>query len=188
MMRDLLLACLLVFIAAASATAQTTLHYREGQRVDPDEVQRILQNGDAGAPRTRSIRLLPDAPGTTEAITAAPGPAPTPSALSLPVQFEFDSATLQPAAREQLDALAAGIKRLPAGRRVVVEGHTDAVGSDDYNRALSLRRAAAVKQYLVQEHGIEARRLQEAGAGKRRPIEGSDPYAGENRRVEFRGA
>lgn len=161
-----------------AASAQVTLHFREGQRIDPAEVQRIL---DQGAPRTRSIRLLADANDS-----AAAGPA-TPSAFSLPVQFEFDSANLLPAAQEQLDALAEGIKRLPAARAVVIEGHTDATGSDEYNQQLSRRRAAAVKRYLVQAHGIDARRLHDVGRGEHQPIDGTDPNAPQNRRVEFRG-
>jgi outer membrane protein OmpA-like peptidoglycan-associated protein len=68
----------------------------------------------------------------------------------------------------------------------VVEGHTDAIGTDAYNIELSQRRAAAVKQYLVTVHGIEPERLKHIGFGKYRPIEGADPFAAENRRVQFR--
>lgn len=164
----------LAALVSLGAAAQTTLHFREGQRVDPQEVREILEQGGG---TTRSIRVLGDEPAAQ----------PAPAALSLPVQFEFDSATILPSARGQLDALAEGIRLLPPGRRVVIEGHTDATGSDDYNQSLSQRRALAVKQYLVQTHGIEARRLQEVGVGKRRPIDGADPFAAENRRVQFRG-
>ena len=188
-MRDLFIAFVLVFIAAATAAAQTTLHYREGQRVSPQEVLSILSNADGSATRTRSIRLLPDADG---AAAAQPAPAtatePVPSALSLPVQFEFDSAAILPSAREQLDALAEGIRMLPEGRSVIIEGHTDAIGSDAYNQQLSQRRAASVKAYLIEACGIAASRLRETGFGKRRPIAGTDPFAPENRRVQFRGA
>jgi len=69
----------------------------------------------------------------------------------------------------------------------VVEGHTDAVGSDTYNLTLSQRRAAAVKEYLVSVHGIDAARLKDVGYGLFRPIEGTDPLAAENRRVQFHG-
>jgi outer membrane protein OmpA-like peptidoglycan-associated protein len=169
----------LVALLTFSAGAQTTLHYREGQRVEPRDVKQILDNVDGSDGRTRSIRVLGSA--------AAAGTGAPPSALSLPVQFDFDSATILPSAREQLDALAKGIKLLPPQRTVVIEGHTDASGPDDYNRQLSQRRATAVKLYLVQTHRIDARRLHDAGLGKREPIAGSDPYAAENRRVQFRG-
>lgn len=180
MIRALVLSGLATLLSAGAA-AQTVLHYREGQRVEPRDVKQILDNVDGGAGRTRSIRMLAD--------PAAPvgGAAASASALSLPVQFEFDSATILPSARGQLDALAKGIKLLPPQRKVVIEGHTDASGPEAYNQQLSQRRATAVKHYLVQTHGIDARRLQDAGLGKRQPVAGSDPYAAENRRVQFRG-
>lgn len=165
---------------------EITLHYREGQRVDPQEVKQILSGG-GGAPRTRSIRLLGDAPAAAATATAAPSDAAGPRALSLPVKFEFDSFAILPQAREQLDALAEGIKLLPPEQRLVIEGHTDAVGSEDYNRQLSQRRAAAVKHYLVQQHGIDPRRMRDMGVGERQPIDGLDANAPDNRRVQFRG-
>jgi len=111
-----------------------------------------------------------------------------PSALSLPVQFGFDSAEILPAARTQLDALAAGIKLLSPESIVTIEGHTDASGSAAYNLELSRVRARAVRDYLVQRHGIDAARLKTVGYGKDRPIEDSDPHAAINRRVQFRGS
>ena len=181
MFRTTLISALLIS-ASLGAAAQSTLYFREGQRVDPQQVQRILDNVPG---RTRSIRMLGD---VAEASAAATASTLAPTALSLPVQFEFDSATISAAAREQLDSLAQGIKLLPAERQVVIEGHTDARGSDDYNEQLSLRRASAVKQYLVQEHGIAAARLHGTGLGKRQPVAEADPYAAANRRVQFRGS
>lgn len=184
-MRDLFIACLLVSLAASAALAQSTLHFREGQRIEPDEIATILMNPDGSAVRTRSIRLLPDAADGAGAVTTAVDHVP--SALSLPVQFEFDSATILPAARQQLDALAAGIRLLPPDRPVIIEGHTDGTGEAVYNLDLSRRRAAAVKAYLVEVCGAEAPRLRTVGFGESRPIESSDPLAARNRRVEFRG-
>lgn len=183
------LAGLGLLLCAAGATAQTTVHYREGQRVDPRDVQQILSAAPApaatpGQGRTRSIRLLADQP--VPLAVGAPSAEPA-SALSLPVHFEFDSAAILPAAREQLDALADGIKLLPRSRRVVIEGHTDSSGSEQYNEQLSQRRAEAVKRYLVQHHGLDAGRLQATGLGERQPIAGMDPEAPDQRRVQFRG-
>ena len=188
-MRDLFLAFVFVFIAAASAVGQTTLHYREGQRVSPEEVLSILSNSDGSALRTRSIRLLPDA-GQSDDVAAANTPVteagaaePAPSMLSLPVQFEFDSATILPSAREQLDALAEGIRMLPAGRSVIIEGHTDGVGSDQYNLDLSRKRAEAVVRYLTEARGVALERLSARGKGKRELANRADFVAAENRRV-----
>ena len=161
----------------------STVHYREGQRIDPQQVRQILSADAPARGRTRSIRLL----DSDAASAAAPEAAAPASALSAPVQFEFDSSVILPQAREQLDAIAEGIKLLPPGRPVVIEGHTDAAGSDDYNQQLSRRRAAAVKQYLAQRHGITPQRLRDVGLGEREPVEGLDPLAPENRRVQFRG-
>jgi outer membrane protein OmpA-like peptidoglycan-associated protein len=119
----------------------------------------------------------------TDAYSAATD---VPSALGLPVQFAFDSARLMPQALAQLDALAEGIRRADAGVRVVIEGHTDAVGSPEYNQRLSLQRAQSVKTYLVGRHGIAPERLRVIGKGMSAPIEGRNPFSAENRRVEFR--
>jgi outer membrane protein OmpA-like peptidoglycan-associated protein len=163
---------------ACAASAQTAMHYREGQRVDPQEVARIL--GHQAPIKTRSIRLL----DSNDKVAQSGGPV----SLSLPVRFGFDSAEIAATARPQLDALAEGIKLLPPSAVVMVEGHTDAVGTDEYNQRLSQRRAHAVKEYLVKQHGIDAKRLVDTGLGKSQPIEGTSPQAPENRRVQFRGA
>jgi outer membrane protein OmpA-like peptidoglycan-associated protein len=203
------LSTLALAIAAAFLTpqvkAEKVIMYREGQLVNPHDVAAVLGN------KTRSIRLLDDAPATpattkyvaaaavalaktsTRTQTSAPA-APRDandddaSALSLPVRFAFDSADILPAARTQLDALADGIKLLEPNSIVTVEGHTDGVGSDAYNLALSRSRARAVRDYLVQRHGIEAARLKTVGYGEARLVEAADPSAGINRRVQFRGS
>jgi OOP family OmpA-OmpF porin len=76
---------------------------------------------------------------------------------------------------------------LPETQRVVIEGHTDAVGAELYNESLSQRRAQSVRRYLVTMHGIDAERLEAVGLGELTPLPGRDPLAGENRRVQFRG-
>jgi outer membrane protein OmpA-like peptidoglycan-associated protein len=201
MVRRLLLVPLLLTLAAAAATAQDVRQYRVGDAVDPREVAAILGQPSPAVPavKMRSIRLLDEAPpqaqqlaslASTETATAADfsaGPSKQEAALSLPVQFAFDSADILSNARQQLDALAEGIRLLPGMKSVVIEGHTDAVGSEQYNEQLSQRRANAVKRYLVAVHGIEPARLRAVGMGQYRPLPGSDPYAAENRRVQFRG-
>ena len=164
-------------LISCGAAAQQAIHYREGQRVDPQDVARILNR--AAPIKTRSIRLLDN--------DATPQSA-APAAVSLPVRFAFDSAEIAASARPQLDALAEGIKLLPPGQAVVVEGHTDSVGTEEYNQRLSQRRAHAVKEYLVARHGIDTRRLLDTGIGKQQPIDGLSPQAPENRRVQFHGA
>jgi outer membrane protein OmpA-like peptidoglycan-associated protein len=155
--------------------------FRNSEAVNPTEVARIL---DRSAPiKMRSLRLLDDGP----AAAVAARQAARPQALSLPVPFGFDSAEILPSAKGQLDAIAAGIRLLPANQRVLIEGHTDAVGSEQYNEELSQRRAQSVRRYLVATHGIEGSRLQAVGLGEHDPLPGRGPLAGENRRVQFRG-
>jgi len=101
------------------------------------------------------------------------------------VNFDFDKSTLRPEAISILNQAAA---LLDKHERVVVEvaGHTDSVGSEAYNQALSMRRADAVKDYLVSK-GVKASRLTAKGYGESQPVASNDTDAGraENRRVEL---
>lgn len=192
MPRILPLVAVLLGVCSLGAQAGDVLVVRNaGDRVDPAEVARILTRSPV---KMRSLRLLDEAPAAgavaaTAAVAAAAAAAQAagPSALSLPVPFAFDSAEILPAAKTQLDAVAAGIRLLPATQKVVIEGHTDAIGSEPYNESLSARRAQAVRRYLVSVHGLDAGRLEAVGKGEADPLPGRDPQAGENRRVQFRG-
>jgi outer membrane protein OmpA-like peptidoglycan-associated protein len=181
------LVALLLSLCSLAAEAGDVKVFRGSDSVDPQEVARIL-----GPVKMRSLRLLDDKPGGSAATSAAAAAvaaveASRPSALSLPVPFAFDSADILPSAKPQLDAIAAGIRMLSPAQRVVIEGHTDAVGSESYNESLSQRRAQSVRHYLVTAHGIEPSRLAAVGLGETSPLPGRGPTAGENRRVQFRG-
>jgi OOP family OmpA-OmpF porin len=82
--------------------------------------------------------------------------------------FDFDKAVLKPAGKTQLDDLASRIQGVNL-EVVVATGYTDKIGSDRYNDRLSMRRAQAVKAYLVSK-GIEANRIYTEGKGKRNPV------------------
>jgi outer membrane protein OmpA-like peptidoglycan-associated protein len=101
------------------------------------------------------------------------------------VLFDFDQATLKPGAREKL-AKVSGILLTYPTLHLNVEGHTDSVGSDDYNLKLSQRRADAVRDYLT-ANGINSANIQAAGLGKDGPVASNDTAAGrqQNRRVEM---
>jgi outer membrane protein OmpA-like peptidoglycan-associated protein len=104
------------------------------------------------------------------------------------VNFDFNRADIRPDSRPILDQ-AVDVLRENEDVHVVVEGHTDAVGTDEYNRALSVRRAEAVFRYLV-NRGIPPERLRVEGFGESRPVASNDDEAGraQNRRVELRVA
>jgi OmpA-OmpF porin, OOP family len=186
--RHLLIANLLLALLAAPAIAQDVRQYRAGDTVNPREVADILGQPEPAEPaiKMRSIRLLDDGQPKQPIYGAQPATARRTDALSLPLQFGFDSAEIQPQARRQLDALAEGIRLLPDTKTVLVQGHTDAAGSEQYNEQLSQRRAMAVRSYLVAA-GIDAARLRAVGKGEHAPLPGTDPFAPENRRVQFRG-
>ncbi|MEQ8441469.1 MAG: OmpA family protein [Alphaproteobacteria bacterium] len=71
------------------------------------------------------------------------------------------------------------------GRVLVVEGHTDSVGSSEYNLNLSIQRATAVVRHLVEQHGIGEGSLKSVGKGESEPLDGSIPEEDINRRVQF---
>jgi outer membrane protein OmpA-like peptidoglycan-associated protein len=101
------------------------------------------------------------------------------------VLFDTGSATLKPGAREKL-ARVAGILSSHPDLHVEIEGHTDNVGSDDYNQGLSERRAASVQAYLLQQR-IPPTAVDTEGFGESRPVATNETSAGrqQNRRVEL---
>jgi outer membrane protein OmpA-like peptidoglycan-associated protein len=110
-----------------------------------------------------------------------------PPQVRLPIYFEFDSATPTPAARGLLEKVGAAL-RTPelAAFHFLVEGHTDDIGSDDYNQRLSVARARAVAAYL-EAQGISEARLRPTGKGESAPVASNDDEEGRrrNRRVDF---
>lgn len=102
-----------------------------------------------------------------------------------PVFFEFDQSSLTESAREKLQRYAQALKSNP-GMPVLLEGHADIRGTDDYNLALGERRAQAVKRYLLQL-GVPDNQMRTISYGELKPL---DPAKGEsawakNRRVSF---
>jgi outer membrane protein OmpA-like peptidoglycan-associated protein len=100
------------------------------------------------------------------------------------VLFATGKANLSPDANKSVATLAEFLKKYPK-RDVLIEGHTDSVGKDDYNMVLSRKRADSVK-YELMEDGIEAGRIATVGYGKKFPLASNDTKAGkaQNRRVE----
>lgn len=103
------------------------------------------------------------------------------------IYFDFDSSAIRSDARATLKANGGAIQNHGEWRRVVVEGHTDERGSEEYNLALGEQRASATRQYL-EDLGVDGSRLQVVSFGKSAPaVQGHDESAWRwNRRVEFR--
>ncbi|ALJ36616.1 OmpA family protein [Azospirillum brasilense] len=133
------------------------------------------------------------APGPV-AVPALPGPPPDPPVAALKaglraafrINFDFNSARIRTDSRAVLDRIGAVMTAPEAAKaRFRIVGHTDAVGGDAANRALSQRRADAVAEYLAERHGVRRDRLDTAGMGAREPLLPKKPKAAENRRVEI---
>jgi outer membrane protein OmpA-like peptidoglycan-associated protein len=114
------------------------------------------------------------------------GTAEAEQSVSLNIPFELNSSSLKPQAALQLKQLQLALTSASLAKdRFVVAGHTDAKGSAQYNKALSLRRAEAVKRFLV-DKGLDGSRLDAVGYGSERPLAPDRPDDPGNRRVEIR--
>lgn len=128
-------------------------------------------------------------------VTPPPPPPPAPVAAPAPTSekvtfaadafFDFDKATLKPEGKAKLDDLASKLKGMNL-EVVIAVGHTDSVGTDAYNQKLSIRRAEAVKAYLV-SNSIDANRVYTEGKGEKSPVADNKTADGraKNRRVEI---
>jgi outer membrane protein OmpA-like peptidoglycan-associated protein len=101
------------------------------------------------------------------------------------ILFDFDAAQLLPEARANLSELATSLQDME-DTELLIAGHTDAVGTDEYNFGLSERRAQAAADYIM-TRGISGSRINIVGLGETEPVGSNDTAAGrqENRRVEI---
>ena len=130
------------------------------------------------------------APAPAPAPAARPAPAPQPPAATKVTYaadafFDFDKSVLKPEGKAKLDDLVGKVQGINL-EVIIAVGHTDSVGSDAYNQKLSVRRAEAVKAYLVSK-GIEKNRVYTEGKGEKQPVADNKTAEGraKNRRVEI---
>jgi OOP family OmpA-OmpF porin len=129
-----------------------------------------------------------------EAVAETPPPAPAPytpepepvseKIVLRGVNFDFDKSNIRPDAAVILDEAVVALGS--SSSAVMVEGHTDWIGTEEYNQGLSERRSESVRRYLT-EHGVDESRLSTAGYGESRPIASNETREGRalNRRVEL---
>jgi outer membrane protein OmpA-like peptidoglycan-associated protein len=130
--------------------------------------------------------------GAVQALDVKETPTEIRIELAADVLFDFDKADIRPDASKILSQ-AADVLKEHTTRRVVIEGHTDGKGTDEYNQRLSQRRAQAVKRWFQERAGLKSMALETRGWGAKRPVapnakpDGSDDPEGrqKNRRVEI---
>nr|WP_315216951.1 OmpA family protein [uncultured Duganella sp.] len=149
--------------------------------VEPEK----LENGKCVAPPPPPPPATP-APSTP---TPAPVPVPVPTAQKVSFAadafFDFDKAVLKPEGKAKLDDVTSKLSSINL-EVIIAVGHTDSVGSDEYNQKLSIRRAEAVKAYIISK-GVDANRVYTEGKGEKQPVADNKTAEGraKNRRVEI---
>lgn len=173
--------------AAADEKVFRQNEVREADLVDALTPKTAVPAEGGKTGRTRSIKIERDLAPHSSGPAAAPAAAPAatkPAKASLLITFETNSAVLTSEARQSLDVVGNALKAEKlTGFNFSIEGHADPRGNADTNLKLSGERAEAVRQYLMQKHGLEASRLTAVGKGDREPLNLRNPAAPENRRV-----
>ena len=133
-----------------------------------DAVRRV----QASAPPPVAVAPPPPPPAPTPLVVAPPPPPPVIEQISLSsdVLFAFDKSELLPEGQKKIDEIADRLKGANV-QQVVAIGHADRIGSDNYNKQLSEKRAAAVKEYIAQK-GVEQTKVRSEGRGEAEPVTG----------------
>ncbi len=136
---------------------------------------------------TRQVAQVEPTPEPAPApiVDTEPEPEPELVRVELDVKFDFDRAQVREESYSDIKNLADFMQQYPQ-TSTVVEGHTDSVGTDQYNQRLSERRAQAVREVLVNQYGVESQRVDSVGYGESRPVADNNTEEGRqiNRRVE----
>lgn len=125
-----------------------------------------------------------ECPGTAEGVMVDEKGCPL--SLSIHIEFDFDKAEIKPEHRSELQKAADFIDQYDAPQ-ILIAGHTDSVGPEAYNQELSERRAAAVRQYLIDNHNLDPQRLVSRGYGESQPVASNETPQGraQNRRTDI---
>ena len=199
----LTLGCTLALVAGpAFANVTPNLQDGSGAAVKDGSGACVVTSGQV-LPECAGAKTVPaPAPARpAEPATPAAPPAPAPAARPAPASvrqaiviqadalFDFDKSVVRPDGRKSIDAALDKLRGVDL-EMVIATGHTDSIGTDQYNQRLSERRAAAVKSYLVSK-GIASSKITTIGKGESQPVATNKTAEGrqKNRRVdiEFKG-
>lgn len=190
----LLSALLLAFVGGAGAQTKVRIDLTGRDDLTPEDIIRAVTTAKSESPSGELSRgVVPTMPGVPTSVCDSKstrselsrGVAPT---VAVTVHFAFNSARILPAGERLLTKVGPALSSPElAPCRFRIEGHTDSIGSDQFNMKLSEKRAKRVQQYLVKAFGISGNRLVPAGRGKQEPIADNALPEGreKNRRVEF---
>lgn len=193
---------LVLTTALLAATAAMSVNAAEREAFWSDSNGVVVKDGQGNCLRTPFWTAEAGiCPGAKKAEVPAPAPqvaavAPKATPVSTPVVtkhsfnagalFAFDSAKLTPAAQGDMAKMAQEAKSLGVLNLVLVEGHTDNIGTAAYNQQLSIKRAMAVRDALIQ-NGVPANKIEAKGYGFDKPVASNKNKDGraQNRRVEI---
>ncbi|WP_102108856.1 OmpA family protein [Oceaniglobus roseus] len=178
------LVCGLTAFAALTPFAATA----QSPEMTQEEIAKRFQQQ-----KTRGLKIIQTTPQTGTDTTTAARPTgaeigmtdlPPEQQVNINISFDFDSAALREDQKPKLTALC-GAMKASGDESFRILGHTDASGTDEYNKRLSKLRAEEVKRFLVTDCGIAADRLVATGVGEEMLFDPANPRADVNRRVEF---
>jgi OOP family OmpA-OmpF porin len=148
----------------------------------PKKIVDLDSDGDGV---TDSLDQCPNTPrGIKVDRVGCPVPIPKKVSITLLVEFDFDKDVVKPQYHNDIEKVANFLKAYPKTSGEL-EGHTDSIGSEEYNKTLSERRAESVKKYLVDNFNVDAARLSTMGYGESNPVASNETDDGrqKNRRV-----
>jgi len=143
-----------------------------------------LNFGGGAQQQVAQVEPTPE-PAPAPIVDNEPEPEPELVRVELDVKFDFDKAKVREESYSDIKNLADFMQQYPQ-TSTTVEGHTDSVGTDQYNQRLSERRAQAVRDVLVNQYGVSGQRVDSVGYGETRPVADNSTEEGRqiNRRVE----
>ncbi len=175
----------IVFLTCCLTSLSIELAYSDSsnsRRPDTDEIIKGLKLKSPAKQKSLDRGWV----GSNRGVTAeAEESLPETSSIDLEVNFEYNSTQLTTDAQLNLKRLGLALNSAElSSQRFKITGHTDAVGGENYNRALSERRALSVRDYLVKKNRIDAGRLEVEGKGYSELADPQNPASAVNRRVQ----